>query len=501
MSADTLQQEINDILWRTCDSFRGDGDEEQYKDYVLVMLFLKAISDAWTDRYEQYRLLYREDEVRIRRKLDRERFVLPDKCSFDYLYERREAPNLGDLINAALDGIETANKGKLANVFRSIDFNSESRLGVTRKRNQVLKRLLESFADPRLDLRPSRIGNPGIVGNAYEYLLSRFAARADKRAQVFFTPPGISALIARLAAPKRGERICDPACGTGSLLLRCAGEVGGDDYALFGQEKDGGTWALCMMNIFLHGVSGPRIEWCDTLLEPKLVEGDRLMRFEVVVACPPFSPDQWGAEKAGEEARRYNRWHRGVPPRSKGDYAFISHMIETAADGVGRVGVVVSHGVLFRGGAEGQIRKALLEENLLDAVIGLPPNLFFGTINPAAVLLFRRDRGERTDVLFIDASREYESGKSQNRLREDVEVEKIVETYRARRSMPRYAYLATRDEIRGNDYNLNISRYVATFEEESREDLAAVRRKLRELEQEVTKVQGEMAACLSGLGL
>jgi type I restriction enzyme M protein len=256
-----------------------------------------------------------------------------------------------------------------------------------------------------------------------------------------------------------------------------------------------------MMNMFLHDVKTARIEWGDTLLEPKLIEGDKLMKFEVVVANPPFSLNKWGADHADEESRHFNRWHRGVPPKSKGDYAFISHMVETMTEGTGRVGVVVPHGVLFRGGAEGRIRQAFIEENLLDAVIGLPANLFFGTGIPAAVLVFRRDRGERTDVLFIDASREFESGKNQNKIREDVEVAKIVETYRNRQDVDKYAFLASREEIRENDYNLNIPRYVDTFVEEEEVDIAAVQERIEGLEKELAEVRVEMAKCLKELGL
>uniref|UniRef100_UPI0025F2B6C6 type I restriction-modification system subunit M n=1 Tax=uncultured Thiocystis sp. TaxID=1202134 RepID=UPI0025F2B6C6 len=486
------QEEINAILWRACDSFRGTIDASDYKNYVLVMLFVKYISDVWKDHYEDYKRQFGDDETRILRKLARERFVLPPESSFDYLHSQREAPNLGELINIALEQIELANKAKLINVFRNVDFNSEALLGDTRKRNRILKNLLEDFANPRIDLRPSRIGGLDVIGNAYEFLIDRFAASAGKKAGEFYTPSGVSLLIAQLVDPQPGERIGDPACGSGSLLLKCAAQVGSDNYSLYGQEAISGTWALCMMNMFLHGMNNPRIEWGDTLLDPKLLEGDALMRFEVVVANPPFSLDKWGADNADKEKKRYNRWHRGIPPKSKGDYAFISHMIETTTEGSGRVGVVVPHGVLFRGGAEGKIRQALIEENLLDAVIGLPPNLFFGTGIPSAILVFRRDRNEepnvRTDVLFIDASREFEQEKNQNRLRADVEVPKIVATYRARRTVEKYAYVASREEIAANDYNLNIPRYVDTFEEEEAVDIGAVQQEIAGIEAELVQV-------------
>jgi len=494
------QDEINGILWKACDSFRGTVDAVNYKDYILVMLFIKFISDTWQDHYDQYKKEYAGNEERIRRRLYRERFVLPEQSSFSYLYDNREAPNLGELINIALEHIEMANKAKLLHVFQDIDFNSESRLGNTRKRNHILKHLLEDFADSRLDLRPSRIGNLDVIGNAYEFLIGKFAAGAGKKAGEFYTPPEVSVLLARLLAPKSGERICDPTCGSGSLLLKCANEVGSGNYSLYGQEAINSTWALCMMNMFLHDVNNPRIERGDTLLEPRLIEHDKLMRFEVVTANPPFSLAQWGADKSDEESKRFNRWHRGVPPKSKGDYAFISHMIETTTEGTGRVGVVVPHGVLFRGGAEGRIRKALIEENLLDTVIGLPANLFFGTGIPAAILIFRRDRADNSDVLFIDASREFQQDKSQNKIREDVEVKKIVETCQTRQNIDKYAYVASREEIAENDYNLSIPRYVDTFEEEEEIDLMAVLQEREQLKMQLAGLEIEMAGYLKELG-
>ena len=224
--------------------------------------------------------------------------------------------------------------------------------------------------------------------------------------------------MAKLANPKPGQRICDPACGSGGLLLAAAHEVGENNYALYGMEVNGASWALCRMNMFLNNADSARIEWCNTLTAPTLVENDQLMKFDIVVANPPFSLDKWGAENA--EADRFNRFWRGVPPKSKGDWAFISHMIEAAEPGSGRVAVVVPHGVLFRGSKEGMIRKAVIEENLLDAVIGLPANLFFSTGIPVAILVFDRSRERggvneaRKDILFIDASKEFVQDKKQN---------------------------------------------------------------------------------------
>jgi type I restriction enzyme M protein len=250
------------------------------------------------------------------------------------------------------------------------------------------------------------------------------------------------------------------------------------------------------MNMFLHGIDNARIEWGDTLNSPKLVEGDRLMKFNVVVSNPPFSLDKWGAEHAPGDP--FQRFHRGTPPKSKADYAFISHMVETALDDGGRVGVIVPHGVLFRGGAEGKIRKQLIDENLLDGVIGLPANLFFGTGIPAAILLFKKGR-ETTDVRFIDASREYEDGKNQNRLRSQ-DIEKIVAAFRSGKPLERYAYRATVEEIRENECNLNIARYVDQSEDREPIDLTGTEREIQSLERELIEVRTKIRDQLSALG-
>jgi type I restriction enzyme M protein len=496
------QDEINAILWKACDTFRGTIDPSEYKNYILVMLFVKYVSDVWFDHFEQYQRDFGDDPERLERRMSREPFRLPKGSDFYSLYEKRNQPNIGEEINIALAAIEEANKDKLESVFRNIDFNSEANLGRTAQRNERLKNLLNDFGDPRLNLRPSRINGLDVIGNGYEYLIGKFAAGAGKKAGEFYTPPEVSELLATLLDPQPGERICDPSCGSGSLLIKCARHVGGQNFSLWGQEVNGGTWALCMMNMFLHGmpVTQQHIKWSDTLGDPQLLEGDHLARFNVVVANPPFSLDKWGADGAAND--RYRRFWRGIPPKSKGDYAFISHMIEVTyrdAHQNGRVGVIVPHGVLFRGSSEGAIRQKFIEENLLDAVIGLPANLFYGTGIPAAILIFKRNKADDS-VLFIDASREFEAGTNQNRLRPQ-DIERIAQTYRDRQTVAKYAYLATRDEIAANDHNLNIPRYVDTFEAEEAIDLKAVQSEINTLEGKLADVKARIAAYLKELGL
>jgi type I restriction enzyme M protein len=249
--------------------------------------------------------------------------------------------------------------------------------------------------------------------------------------------------------------------------------------------------------MFLHGEDNHRIEWGDTIRNPKLLDGaSSLKHFDIVVANPPFSLEKWGFE--GADADKFSRFRRGIPPRTKGDYAFILHMVETMKPGTGRMAVVVPHGVLFRGAAEGRIRQKLIEENLLDVVIGLPEKLFYGTGIPAAVLLFRKNKAD-DKVLFIDASRDFESGKNQNLLRE-ADLQRIQATVEARQPVKRYAQLATPAEIAENDFNLNIPRYVDTFEEEAEIDLMAVRRERLDLKAELDRLEVQMDVYLKELG-
>ena len=495
------QQDISNAAWSACDTFRGVIDAANYKDYILTILFVKYISDVWQDHYDKYREQHGDDEKRILRKLKRERFVLPKGSSFYDLYNKRNESNIGERINIALESIETENKAKLEGVFRNIDFNSEANLGSTSDRNRRLKMLLEDLNKPQLDMRPSRVPED-VIGNTYIYLIERFASDAGKKAGEFYTPHKVSELVAKLCKPKAGARICDPACGSGGLLIEAAKVVDSYDHSLYGMEANGSTWALCRMNMFLHNKDSADIKWCNTLTDPQLVEKNHLMKFDNVVANPPFSLNKWGADEAANDS--YNRFWRGMPPKSKGDYAFISHMVETAIEKKGRVAVVVPHGVLFRGASEGRIRMKLIEDNLLDAVIGLPGNLFQTTSIPVAILIFDRSREkggtnqDRKEVLFIDASREYQPGKNQNSLL-DEHIDKILTTYENRRDVDKYAHLANFKEIKENDFNLNIPRYVDTFEEEEEIDIDAVQNEIEKLENELSQVRTEMGKLLQGI--
>lgn len=495
------QQEINNTVWKACDTFRGTVDPSIYKDFILTMLFLKYISDVHQDKLDELTTQFAGNQAMVDAMLASQSFKIPAGCTFWDLYAKRHEAGNGSRIDQVLHAIEEANGTKLKNVFQDISFNTD-KLGDEKQKNDILRHLLEDFGKETLNLRPSRVGSLDVIGNAYEYLIKHFAAGSGKSAGEFYTPPEVSDLLSILLEPEEGDQICDPACGSGSLLMKCGKQIqknynGSKKYALFGQEAIGSTWSLAKMNMFLHGEDNHRIEWGDTIRNPKLQDQNGgLLHFDVVTANPPFSLDKWGHDDAEHDP--FGRFRRGIPPKTKGDYAFISHMIETLKPQTGRMGVVVPHGVLFRASSEGKIRKQLIDENLLDTVIGLPEKLFFGTGIPAAILIFKK---QKTDdkVLFIDASREFKSGKNQNQLTSE-NIQRIVDTYQDRKTVDKYSYLATLEEVQENDYNLNIPRYVDTFEEEEEIDLMVVRSERLALQAELADLEVEMAEYLKELG-
>lgn len=515
----TTKQNIEKVLWNACDSFRGKIDSSRYKDYILSMLFVKYLTDVYAETREKYEKQYKGDKTRVERAMSRERFVMDESSSFTYLYNNRNDSEIGQKINVALAAIENNNSAKLHNVFRAIDFNSTVDFGEPKEKNAILKNLLEDFKD--LDLRPSQLDSADIIGDAYEYMIANFASDAGKKGGEFYTPSKVSELVARLVEPKENDRLYDGTCGSGGLLLKGFHQVPSKKVRIYGQEQNMQTWALCRMNMFLHGVDDAVIWQGDTISNPGNIENDKLMKFQCIVANPPFSLDKWDSGFLGENADNdkkakmtpemdpFRRFDWGVPPTSKGDYAFVMHFLHSLDDATGRMGIVLPHGVLFRGSSEGKIRQTIIEKfNFLDAVIGLPANLFYGAGIPACILIFRKNRGSSDTVLFVDASGEgnFEKGKNQNVLREQ-DVARIVETYKNYRENKdfggeeKYSHVATLDEIKGNDYNLNIPRYVDTFEEEELVDINEVQGNIKSIEKELSKVQKKMDEYMKELGL
>ena len=384
----------------------------------------------------------------------------------------------------------------------SIDFNSDAVLGRTDQRNKMLRNLMDDFA--KIDLTTA---GDDVIGNAYMYMIERFGSDAGKKAGEFFTVHSIASLLAKLAKPQPGWRICDPACGSGGLLLLAGSEIeaqGSNDYALYGQESIGSTYNLARMNMFLHGKDSARLEWGDSLNNPLLKEGDALMKFDLVVANPPFSLKKW----MGDNNWRYRnrRLQSGIPPKTKGDYAFISHMVETAKAKERKVVVIVPHGVLFRGASEGRIRKSLLQENIIDTVIGLPAGLFHTTGIPVAILVIDRSREpggkneDRKDVFFVEASKLFRSAKAQN-IMEDEHIKKILDAVENREDIEKFCRSVQPEEIEENDFNLNITRYVDTFEEEEEVDIEANLKELEEIDRELKVLEEQMSEHLKTLGI
>jgi type I restriction enzyme M protein len=514
----TTRSDINSALMRGADTFRDTIDAANYKDYVLSIMFVKYLSDSYKEDVDALKEKY-TNERQLRRQIDRLPFKIKYEHSFDYLYENKFDDTLGQLINTALRGIEDDNAQQLSGVFRSIDFNSEANLGNRTQRNGILRELLEDFV--KLDLRKSKIETKenevpaDVIGDAYEYMIGEFASRAGKKAGSFFTPTYVSELMARLVPPVSGERVYDPTCGSGALLIRAAKKGDIDKVSMYGQEVGGSAVSMARMNMFIHDVKDAKIAWGDTLANPIHKDDDgNLLTFDVIVANMPFSKDKWainfnpGGEEDGKKKKwkmeaKYDPYHRfdwGIPPASKGDWAFLLHMIHSMSTN-GRIAAVAPHGVLFRGASEGRIRQQVIENNLLDAVIGLPANMFFGTSIPACILVFKKHKDD-DKVLFIDASGEdyYIKGKNQNKLAED-HLDEIVETYQKRKSIDRLAYLASMNEIKENDYNLNIPRYVDTFEDDELIDIKEVQKNIVDIKNELKLVEEKMLKHMQELGL
>lgn len=525
----TRSEDIKATLWKAAGTFRGSIDAANYKDFVLSMLFLKYLDDTYKEMLRDLEERYNGNEVRIERAKKNLPFVLEEKQRFDYLYDNRFDPKIGEMINTALQGIQD-NNSELRGVFRSINFNSESMLGNPQQKVTKLRTLLEDFKP--LCLEPSQIEiGPGedpayVIGDAYEYMVGEFAAEAGKKAGSFFTPSMVSELMARIVEPKPNDSIYDPTCGSASLLIRTARQAGDlNQVAIYGQEMNGSSWSMARMNLFIHNIHGNNndIAWGDTLSNPQHLDSDgNLKQFDVIVANMPFSLDKWaegfnpGGQQDGDEKSdkkfkmtanldKYHRFDLGVPPASKGDWAFLLHMLYSLRSN-GRMAAVVPHGVLFRGAAEGRIRQAAIEKNLLDAVIGLPANLFYGTSIPACILVFKKNRN-RDDILFIDASGKdadgnlrYKKDKKQNRL-EEKHISDILEAYRARADVEQFAHVASMDEIRANDFNLNIPRYVDTFEEEELLDIEEIQGNIENLKTEIAMAEAQLDQYLKELGL
>lgn len=497
-SGEKLTREtLEKYLWSAADILRGSIDSSDYKNYIFGLLFLKRLSDTFEEVAEAL-VAEGEDPEVAWNDPDEHRFFVPERARWGVL--ARTSTELGATLNKACAALEEAVPA-LEGVLDGIDWNDGRKLGEAKNRDAVLARLIQHFS--RLRLRNADLSEPDMLGRAYEYLIEKFADDAGKKGGEFYTPSMVVKLIVELLAPTERMSICDPTCGSGGMLVQCVAHVkdkGGNprNLVLHGQEKNLGTWAICKMNLLLHGLPDARIEKGDTIREPKLLREGELITYDRVIANPPFSLDEWGREVAEDDG--FGRFRFGVPPKTKGDMAFVQHMIATLGP-KGRMGVVMPHGVLFRGSAEGRIREAILREDLFEAVIGLPAGLFYGTGIPAAVLVLNRDKApaRKGKLLFVEASREFAEGSNQNALREQ-DVVKIAKAFHAFESVDKYARVVGLEEIEKNDFNLNISRYVDTADAVEAIDVGAAVKRLRELERERGAAEAQMNAFLEELG-
>lgn len=483
--AKLTKDELFNHLWKSADILRGSIDSSDYKVYIFGFLFLKRLSD----RFEE------ETQERIREGVppevaysdpDEHEFFVPERARWSELKKLTTA--IGDQLNKACMAIEDSNPS-LEGVLANIDFNSESRLGDAKNREGVLARLIDHFS--RLDLTNASLSEPDMLGRAYEYLIDKFADDAGKKGGEFYTPHPVVRLIVELLDPQPGMRISDPTCGSGGMLIESARHVADIEgkrlgqpvnITLHGQEKNLGTWAIAKMNLLLHGLRDARIEKGDTIRNPRLLDGDgNLILYDRVIANPPFSLDDWGAiDVSGDtEKKGHNRFIFGIPPKNMGDLAFVQHMLATL-NPTGICGVVMPHGVLFRGSGDGRIREAMLKADLIEAIIGLPENLFAGTGIPATVLILNRNKApeRKNKLLFVYGANEFEERPKKNILGE-TNIARIVTAFRSWADEERFSRVVEISEIAENDYNLNISRYIDTLEPEEPIDVKAELEKLR----------------------
>lgn len=514
MSTSEIQREqqsnLQSNLWNIANDLRGNMDANEFKNYILGLIFYRYLSEnvesranrlleednmtyaeAW--EYEEFREVLKEELVN-----DIGYYIEP-KFLFHNLLSKIETGDFDiEMLEEAINNITESTLGEdseeeFDHLFDEMDLKSTKLGKDVKSRSDLIAKVMGKIAQIDFSFNNSEID---ILGDAYEYLIGQFAANAGKKAGEFYTPQQVSKILAKIVTMGKTDlkNVYDPTCGSGSLLLRVSREA--KVRTFYGQELTSTTYNLARMNMLLHGVrySDFDIKNDDTLENPQHID----LRFEAVVANPPYSA-KWSGDEKFLDDERFSAYGK-LAPKSKADFAFVQHMIHQLDDN-GTMAVVLPHGVLFRGASEGAIRKYLIEKrNVLDAVIGLPANIFFGTSIPTVILVFKKNRKNTDNIMFIDASNEFEKGKNQNLLR-DSDVDKIIETYAKRENVDKYAYVASIEEIKENDYNLNIPRYVDTFEEEEPVDIKEVQGRLKAREEKINNLYEELNKQLKELGL
>ena len=473
-----LEQYLSKAAW----ILKGPVDAADFKVYIFPLLFFKRISDVYDEEYAEA-MAESDGDSEYALAAEMHRFIIPEGCHWNDV--RAVTTNVGSAIKGAFSQIEQANLQYLANIFGDAAWTNKDKLS-----DELLCRLIEHYS--QYNLSNSNV-EPDILGRAYEYLIKMFADQTNKKAGEFYTPRSVVHLMGMIVNPQSGETIYDPACGTAGMLLECIEQVkkkGGDfrTLKLYGQEKNLTTSTIARMNMFLHGVEDFYIERGDTLRDPKFFEYDQMKQFNVVIANPPFSLSDWGAELWADDI--YGRNIAGIPPKGNGDMAWVQHMIKSMNKTGGRVAIVLPHGALFRKNAEAKIRSVLLENDLLEAVIGLGENIFYGATLSACIMVFRaqKDEARKGKFIFIDAADQVRKGRAQNTL-EPEHIDTIYQWYLDFKDVKNHVKIVTLEDVRANNFNLNIPLYVEKEIVDNLPTLEEAKAQLREAVQEAREAE------------